>query len=167
MKLKTERDLQNLPIRIRKATEEDISFIFNSWLKSYRDSTFAKSITNTIYFNEHHKLIEDLLKECNVLIACNDENPGDIYGYSVSEVVQGFFVLHFVYVKHTFRQLGIGRSLVENAGVDFKKASLCTHITKYGERLAEKFNMVHSPYVAFLRHYRKSKEVEIERTEEK
>jgi ribosomal protein S18 acetylase RimI-like enzyme len=147
--------MANLPIRIRKATEEDVSFIFNSWLKSYRDSAFAKSITNTIYFNEHHKLLEDLLKTCNVLVACNNENPADIYGYSVTETVEGFFVLHFVYIKHTYRQLGLGKKLMQEAGADFTKASFCSHITKHGERLAAKYNMVHSPYVAFLGCYRK------------
>jgi len=84
-----------LPIRIRAATEEDISFIFNSWLKSFRDSNFGKQITNTIYFAQHHKLIENLLQSCNVFVACNESNPGELYGYICYEKVDGIFVMQY------------------------------------------------------------------------
>lgn len=53
---------KQLPIRIREATEPDISFIFNAWLKSFRDSSLTRNVTSTIYFSEHHKVIENLLK---------------------------------------------------------------------------------------------------------
>lgn len=145
---------ENFPIRIRKATEADVNFIFNSWLKSYRDSALARSITDTIYFNEHHKVIEDILKTCEVLVACNNSNPGEIYGYCVFEQVDGFFVTHFAYVKHTFRNLGIAGSLFKEAGADFTKASLLSHCTKNSEKYIEKYNLVHSPYLALSKNYR-------------
>ena len=37
-------------IRLRAATEEDIPFIMNSWLKSFRGSSFSRNIINTVYF---------------------------------------------------------------------------------------------------------------------
>ena len=47
-----------LPVRLRTLTEEDSPFIFNSWLKSYRFSHFGEKITNTIYFEDHHKVMK-------------------------------------------------------------------------------------------------------------
>ena len=148
------------PIRIREATEQDVNFIFSSWLKSYRDSSFAKSITNTVYFHEHHKLIEELLKTCKVLVACDNNNIGDIFGYTVTEEIEGQFVTHFSYVKHTYRNLGIAKALFKEAGADFTKLSLYTHSTKNSDRFAEKYNLVHSPYIAFMKQYRVKEHVE-------
>ena len=73
----------NLPVRLRTLTEEDKPFIFNSWLKSYRFSHFGEKITNTIYFEDHHKIIENILKKAKVVVACNEEDPSQDYGYIV------------------------------------------------------------------------------------
>lgn len=147
-----------LPIRIRAATEEDISFIFNSWLKSFRDSNFGKQITNTIYFAQHHKLIENLLQSCSVFVACNQSNPGELYGYICYEKVDGIFVMHYIYVKHTYRKLGIARLLANYSEFNEDLASMYTHASKNSERLAAKYNMIYCPYISFLPQYRVKKQ---------
>lgn len=152
-------------VRIRAATEEDVNFIFNSWLKSFRDSAFARNITDTVYFDQHHKVLEDLLKSCDVLIACNNINSGEIYGYIVTERVSGIFVTHFAYTKHLYRGLGIAKSLFKEAGADFSVASVYTHSTKSSERYAEKYNLVHNPYVALLAKYRSKEEAKDEQSD--
>ena len=89
-------------VRLRTANDEDLPFIFNSWLKSYRNSHFAEKITNTIYFSDHHKVVENILKDSVTMIACNADDPTQMYGYAVGSQTDGIFVLHFIYVKHTF-----------------------------------------------------------------
>ena len=89
---------QNNSVRLRPIIEDDTAFIFNSWLKSYRFSHFGEKITNTIYFAEHHKVIERLIDNSKVLVACNPEEPSQVYGYIIGEEVDGIFVLHFIYV---------------------------------------------------------------------
>lgn len=145
---------KSVPIRIRPATEIDVPFIFNSWLKSYRGDNFAKGITTTIYFNEHHKVIEELLKTCTVLIAANHDNPQDIFGYVCAERIDGVFVIHFAYTKQTYRRLGVIKALFNELGHDFTTAALFTHQTKYSDRLGPGRNLVYSPYIALTKEYR-------------
>ena len=135
------------PVRLRKATQDDVNFIFNAWLKSFKVSNFARTITNTIYFAEHHKIIERLLKGNETIIACNNEDPTQIYGFINAGRVDGIFCLNYIYVKQSFRNLGIGKALLNAFEHDPSTASVYTHHTRIAERLAAKYNMVHHPYL--------------------
>ena len=134
-------------VRLRKATQEDVGFIFNAWLKSYKTSLFAKNVTNTIYFAEHHKVIERLLKNHETIIACNDEDPSQIYGFINAGKVEGIFCLNYIYIKQAFRNLSIGKTLLNAFEHDPTIASVYTHHTRMAERLAAKYNMVYHPYL--------------------
>lgn len=140
-------DKPTSPATLRRADEKDISFIFNSWLKSYRSSYFAKSISNTIYFEGHHKIIEKLAKTSEIIVACNPQDPEQIFGYICAEKIDGIFCLHYIYVKQSFRRLGIGKLLLNSFERDKEQASVFTHHTKIAERLAAKYNMVYHPYL--------------------
>jgi len=142
-------------IRIRPAIEEDIPFIFSTWLKSFRDSFFAQNISTTIYYAEHHKVVERLLKSCSVFVACSDKDISQLYGYICAEEIDSILVVHYVYVKHSFRWLGIGRQLLNAVHHNATNVSIYTHNTKVSRGLANKFNFVHSPYVALTAEYRK------------
>lgn len=166
-------DKLKLVIRIRKATEEDIPFIFNSWLKSYRNSMFAKPIANQIYFTEHHKVIENIVKHNEVLVACSNQDPSEVYGYCCAGRVDGIFSVHYVYVKHSFRRMGIGKTLLSNFNYDPTLASLFTHHTRIGDKLSQKYNMIYHPYVIYGPSYlnkgtiKPQQQVELEVSEEK
>ena len=141
----------NLPIRVRPANQEDVPFIFSSWLKSYRYSGFAKKISNTVYYTEHHKTIEKIVRCNEVYIACNKEEPNQIYGWIAGTRVDHIFVLHYVYVKQLFRRQGIARMLLKDAfDHNPEVASVFTHhMDDIADKLAAKYNMVYSPYLAF------------------
>ena len=138
-----------LPIRLRPATQEDVPFIFNSWLRSYKYSRWTKNITSQIYYSEHHKLIEKLLKNFSTIIACNDNDPSQIYGFISAGYVEGIFCMHYIYVKRTFRNLGIARTLLNSFEHDATTAGVFTHDTRASEKLAAKYNMVYHPYLLF------------------
>ena len=135
--------------RLRPLTEEDYPFLYNSWLKSYRFSLFAERITNTIYFEDHHKLIEKIINNSKTLIACNPSDPSQLYGDIVAGEEEGVLVVHFVYVKHTFRNMGIGKTLLDAVGHSSDKASVYTHHTRMADKLASKHNFVYHPYLLF------------------
>lgn len=140
--------MKNSPkVRFRPAGQEDVNFIFNSWLKSYRNSYATKNITSTFYFSEHHKVIERVLAAAKTIIACNPEDPSQVYGYVVADTVDGIFVVHYLYVKHSFRGLGLGKLLFNAFDHDPTAASLYTHHTHMAHRLAAKYNMLHHPYI--------------------
>jgi hypothetical protein len=146
---------EELPIAIRKAAPSDISFIFSSWLKSFRDSRFASAITTTIYYTEHHKVVERLLKTCDVYVACNPKDGTELFGYICAEKVDGILVVHYIYVKNTYRQLGLAKTLLNQFSHNPSAAAIFTHNTRASEKLASRFNFVYSPYLALTPNYRK------------
>ena len=148
-------DLSKNPVRVRKAEGSDIGFIFSSWLKSYRDAFFPENISTTIYYSEHHKVIERLLKGCETYVACNDNDVAELYGFICGEHIDGIFVLHYVYVKQLYRSLGVGTMLLNMFKHDPSLASIYTHHNKLAIKLAAKYNLVHSPYLALTPDYRK------------
>lgn len=135
------------PVRLRKAIQDDVGFIFNAWLKSFKFSHFARNITNTIYFAEQHKLIERLLKSNDTIIACNTDDPTQIYGFINAGHVDGILCVNYIYVKQSFRNLGIGKILLNSFEHDAASASVYTHYTRMSEKLAAKYNFVYHPYL--------------------
>lgn len=145
-------------VRLRIANDEDLPFIFNSWLKSFRDSFFSRDIPDTIYFSDHHKIIEKILKNSVVMISCNEDDPTQIYGYAVGSQEDGIFVLHYIYVKYTFRSLGIGTLLLKSFGHSGETASVYTHHNNLAHKLASKYNFIYHPYLMFIEEGRKDGE---------
>jgi len=142
-------------IRIRPATEADAAFIFSTWLKSYRDSHFGSNMPTTIFYTEHHKVVERLLKGCQTYVACNNEDINELYGFICGEKVDGILVIHYAYVKHTYRMLGIGGQMLNVFEHDPNKPSLYTHHSKMAPSLSRKYRMIHSPYLALTPDYRR------------
>lgn len=134
-------------IRFRPANEEDISFIFSSWLKSFRNSQFAKNLVNSVYFTEHHKVIEKIVKSSHVIVACNEQDTSQIYGWICAQQVDGIFCLHYIYVKHPFRKMGLARALINFFEHGKDCAGVYTHHTRVFEILAIKFNLIYHPYI--------------------
>ena len=156
---------KKLPIRIRKANQEDVNFIFNSWLKSFRGSRFAQDMSNTIYFNEHHKVLERLAKTSEIIIACADKDPEQIFGYICVEKIEGVFVLHYIYVKHTYRGMGIAKLLLSAFEREPDTTGCYTHHTRIAEKLAGKYDLVYHPYL--LSYSERSEDVELSGPAEK
>ena len=137
----------NAPVKLRLATQDDVPFIFSSWLKSYRNSNTTRHIPNEIYYTNHHVVIEKIIAENKVLVACSESDDDQIFGYVVTGDYEGFFMIHYVYVKHSFRSMGIGRALLNATGHDASKASLTTHWTRAIEKLAPDLGVVFHPYL--------------------
>jgi GNAT superfamily N-acetyltransferase len=112
-------------------------------------------MTSTIYYTEHHKVVERLLRGCQVYVACNKDDDSELYGYICAENVDGIFVLHYIYVKHTYRMFGIAKQLLNVYEHDPSKASLYTHHTKVADKLAPRYQMVYSAYIGMTPDYRK------------
>lgn len=134
-------------VRIRKANQEDVGFIFNSWLKSFKSSFWAKNITNTIYYAEHHKILERLLKSNETYVACDQSDPSQIFGYINAGKVEGILCVNYIYVKQPFRNLGIGKVLLNCFEHNPDTAAVFTHATHMSNKLAAKYNMVYHPYL--------------------
>lgn len=106
------------PIAIRAGEADDLPFIFSAWLKSYRRSPTVKDVPAKVYFAKQHDLIERLLTRSGVLIAHPEGDPSTILGFAVVSPIDTQ-TIHWVYVKHAFRRMGIARRLL--AGLDLRK----------------------------------------------
>ena len=138
----------------RAAGVEDIAFLTNSWLESYRHAPSVRGVPNKVYYYYHHKLLEELLTRCTVLICCYPDNPNQILGYVCAELYDTALVIHYVYVKKTFRKFGIAKSLVNHLLETEKPPSvLFTHKTKDIfpiEKNLRKEGWIYHPYILWV-----------------
>ena len=143
--------MDNLPILFRPLAYEDKAFVFNSWLKSFRNGFFCKNVDNTIYFLNHHKIVDSCTLKGKTIVCCNADDPKIIYGYVCYEEIEGQFVLHYVYVKNIYRKLGLAKQLLQRTGHDFNVLGCYTHQTIVGVQKEEQYNLVYHPYLLFNR----------------
>ena len=141
--------------KIRLYIPQDIYFIFNSWLKSYRHSLFANKISDKDYYKYQHFLIEEILARptTQVIVACDKLDENVLFGYLVTEKspIEEREVLHYAFVKQSFQHLGeegIFPSLIKASHIELDKA-IYTHMTKDFEDyvLSRHPNMKYIPYL--------------------
>jgi GNAT superfamily N-acetyltransferase len=97
--------------KIRQAKGNDLNFIYSTWLRSYKhDSPVTKQIKRDLFFKEHQRLIDKIFMRpnINIYMACKDDDEDLVFGYIVYEPK----TIHFIYVKESFRKLGIGKRLL-------------------------------------------------------
>jgi hypothetical protein len=134
---------------LRDATEADVSFIFNSWLKSYLGSTATKGIPGPVYFDAHHKVIEALLVKCKVTVLCDAKDNSQIFGYLVYEVVDEVPVVHYAYIKHVYRKLGLLKMLLSDAKLGKETSLFYSHNTDVAYKISKNTKWIYNPYLAY------------------
>jgi len=103
--------------KLRAVTTEDLPFILSSWPKSYRKHLPVQGVPDTVFYDKFHKLVSHLIENPTalIIIACDPEDDSTIFGYAVSEFDQAIvnppLIFHWIYVKHSVRNFGIGRAL--------------------------------------------------------
>ena len=130
-------------IEIRLLQPDDLPFVFNSWLKSFRSSTFAQAIDDKVYFSQQHKLIEHLLTKSVTLIATPKGAPTTILAYLVFEPDSK--VIHYAFTKFHFRRVGLGRELLNKAHLDLNECRF-THLTKNPWMASKFIGLSYDPY---------------------
>lgn len=130
----------------RQFQPSDESFLFSSWLRSYRDSPVMAGVPNTVYYAKMHGAIERVLKSATVLVACAEDDPEQIFGY----VVYAPGVIYFAYVKHSLRGFKIGTALESAALVNQTAPIKYACRTRVGERLiAKRAYFSYDPFLMF------------------
>lgn len=138
----------NLPIVIRPAFPEEHNFIYSSWIKSGYRSRPLETVAKEIYTLNQHDIITSLLSRCEVLVAHQYQAPENLFGYIICQKVDNVFVLHYAYVKQTFRKLGVFAGLLRAAKFyPHLSAGFYTHSTKAMSHIEHKFNLIYNPYL--------------------
>ncbi len=133
--------------KIRPAKKEDIPFIYSTWTKSYKyGSVLGKSCSGDVFFPEYNRVIDWILSQPNVSIeiSCDPDQIDVIFGYAVFQ----HEVLHYVFVKEAFWNLGIGKSLLNRSNIQF-----FTHKTTYVKPILLLSNYSKWIYNPFLLYY--------------
>ncbi len=137
---------------IREPKASDIPFIYDAWTKCYKHgSSLGKSCKSPLFFDEYKRVIDHILQDplTSGYVACLPEEQDVIIGYSVFEFIS--HILHWVFVKESFRDFGVARSLIPN---EFFKAPkiYCTHKTFYVEPIFRNNpNLEFNPFLLYQR----------------
>lgn len=103
-------------VAFRPFVASDHNFILNSWLKSWRNGPL-RSIPNEQYYAEQTFVVQQLLANSRVTVACSPDDAEQIFGYIVSQDSPAGRYVHYLYVKLPYRQVGIARALLEQAAL--------------------------------------------------
>lgn len=142
-----------IPVLIRSLNLDDKNLIYNAWLNGFSDSYFAFGIPKQIYFEVHAAIITGLLQSAKVLVACNPDDDSHIFGFLVyyPSYSQRKFVVHYVYVKSSYKRLGVATALkiAMQSQEDLAEAPIvATHMTSEG-RFLKKWGVIYNPYILF------------------
>lgn len=132
-----------MPLAFRESKESDINFIYATVIKSYRH---LNPIAMMEPDREYKRNATRQWKRCigsgaKIIIACDEEDPELIIGLIIYENR----TIHFTYVRAAFRSAGIGKSLVERAGLKepIEYSHWCLDIARLG--LDEKYKLYYNP----------------------
>jgi hypothetical protein len=99
-------------VNIRDAKPEDLNFLLNSWLKSFKSSKWAGSISDKAYWPAYQETLSELLQRSQVRVAHPTTDEDQILAYIVSEELSGRTVVHYLYTKAVFRRMGLAKALL-------------------------------------------------------
>jgi len=119
-------------------TADEFPFIFDSWARSFRRSPWAGCVPNHLYDAVSRECSKGILDrpDARVVVALPDPDTRRVMGYYVAEPG----VLHWLYVKDSFRRMGIGRRLLEHATAGHDGPWTYTFRTRLSQRfLGDRF----------------------------
>jgi hypothetical protein len=113
-------------VTIHPSDASHYNFIKSTWLKSFfsGSSRFCENMTYEIFIEFHPYVVDRILERAKVLVAKSKESPDVTVGYIVYEEPS---LVHYIYVKRSFRGYGISRTLFLASGIS--KKFIYTHRT--------------------------------------
>lgn len=126
---------------ISDAKDDEFNFALASWKQSLRNSEQYRDVPTGAAFAVLNPHVNKLVDRSAVLMARQGKR---LLGFVVFEVVDGDFYLHFGYVKHQHRRMGIGRELLL-AALENSPGATNTYYTQPTRRfaaLADRYNLV-------------------------
>lgn len=106
---------------------------------TYYGNDWYEEIPQGIFYKNYQKVIDHILAMPEVItkVACLPDVEDVVLGYSV----YANDTLHFMFVKESWRKMGIANSLCP------KDIKTCTHLTRVGKYLKRKYQIVFNPFI--------------------
>lgn len=134
------------PVILRDFKKEDEAFIYSSWLKSFRDEPTFRKMPNEHFFTLHRKIVEGLIATAKIKLLVMEEDKDHLLGFICFDNSKAFDILHFMYIKTSFRKLKLSRVLLDEALSKDERPCYYTHHTYGAEFIAPSINAVYYPY---------------------
>lgn len=96
-------------------TADDKSFVASTYLKNFYRSHPIKFVPSSLYYRPQSAILERLIRDGSVLVACYPECPAELAGYVLYQETRTALALHWLYVRHSLRRRGVGRTLLDAA----------------------------------------------------
>lgn len=119
---------ETLNLSWRAHAPSDEAFVLSSWLRSYALSPEMRSLPSPVYFELYTPVVRRLVADSDVRIAHDPEIPDTVIGFTVGRGD----VLHYVFTKRRFRQLGVATWMLRDASASTRYTSQPWH---FGQRL--------------------------------
>lgn len=117
-------------IAFRPYALTDFGFITKSWLKGWFHAPTNFGMHKHVYYKTAEVYIKDTLKRAGAVMACDPNSPNELYGFISAEYLDNETIMHWIYVKHNLRGLGIGGALFNYANKSTDQpfsTSYCPH----------------------------------------
>jgi len=133
---------------LRDAIQEDLAFVYNSWLKQYRNSPFTVGMGNDLYYSQHRRVIDAILNKSDIKVICDAEDTNKIYAWACGEKFDTP-LMHFIYVKRDYRGKGLSKMLLSEFGWEEGSHVVSTHYLKLkGKDFSiGGTNIIYNPYL--------------------
>ena len=107
---------------LRPMTKDDEGFVYRAWLEGYwQHCPESAYMPKSEWFCRWHRVIERLLEAeaTQVQVAHVENQPDVLLGFACATLG----VLHWAYVKQTFRGLGVAQSLISALALEERACS--------------------------------------------
>lgn len=117
----------------------DKAFIFATWLRGYKGGAqWFRKIPGQIFQLHYQRVIQKLLEDRTIKIACLLEDPDVIIGYCIYKGDR----VDWVYVKENWRKIGIAKDLLP---ATFTSVS---HMTNVAFEILKKYpKIIYNPFL--------------------
>lgn len=155
--MEAEKLSQDKPYYFRAYSEMDVPFIQNSWGTSYYHGLDSHKLLSSDEFHKRHRPIRERFlnnPDATIIVCCSKEDKDLIIGWigvEKPETSRGL-ILHYLYVKHAFKNEGIATELLQMALPD--RPVLYTHLTNQAKKILFKHKgsgrferFIHLPHI--------------------
>jgi GNAT superfamily N-acetyltransferase len=136
--------LKSIPIGFREICDSDRNFVLNSWQKGLYDPQFGY-LEYAHYSTIINPFLHEIMGRAHVLVVYDTTDPISIYGWCCYEEWEDEIVIHWMYVKKTYRKLGIGK-LIFSVVNPKELIPIVTFWSKLCPDLHKKYPMLHNPF---------------------
>ena len=127
-------------VELRAAGDDDLNFIRHSWLRSLRSSGWEhRNIKADYFFKGHGKLMARCLDRSYCMLATPNGMGNIIVGYIVWEPGADKTLIHYIYTKQDYRNMGLASYLIDTIKGDKELIA-----TARGSRFRE---LTYNPYL--------------------